>query len=306
MTTQVFVIGTGRSGTTTLARWLSTPAGCHVGHEQEPLLLAEVTDYLSGRLSHADLVALLRATRSTAALGGECLSGEANQRLSFVLPALAEAFPAARLVWIVRDGRTAIASMWHRRWYQPREAEERPAAVQPWIQHRLRADQVGEMSTAEWEALDGFARCCWYWAYTNRHIERDLARLQLPALCVRIEDLDLRREELVAFLGSAAFLPRQLPRANEATGGTPLPWRAWSPSERATFRRLCGPVMDRHYPDWEASFTWTASEEIGAALARSWYGLKLEAASRTRTWRARFGLTRGRSDRPSGGTVRPA
>jgi hypothetical protein len=146
MTAQVFVVGTGRSGTRTLAALLSSASGCRVVHEQDPPLLAEVCDHLAGRLSRRQMTDVLRRTRSVETIGGERLSGEANQRLSFVLPALAEAFPTARLVWLIRDGRTTVASMHHRKWYHPRETVERPGAVRSWAIHRLRGDEVGDLS----------------------------------------------------------------------------------------------------------------------------------------------------------------
>jgi hypothetical protein len=294
MTLSVFVIGAGRSGTATLAQWLSAVPGGRVAHEHEPPLLAEVSDFYAGRLGRAELVAILRTTRSTTALGGARLSGEANHRLSVLLPLLAEAFPAARIVWLVRDGRQAVASMWHRKWYHPREAEERPPAVGRWVEHRLRGDATGDLSAEAWAALDAFGRCCWYWSYTHRAIERDLACVQLPSLKLRIEDLDAQQDELAAFLGITGLLPRAVPRANSATGGPFLSWREWSPRQRAVFRRECGAVMDRHYPGWEAGMSWTAAQELSAAVARGLHRAAVTLASRTRPLRKSLGLTRGK------------
>lgn len=293
MTTQVFVVGTGRSGTAALSALLSVAPGCRVVHEQRPALLAEVRDHLTGRCSPAEIVDLLRRTRSVEAIGGEQLSGEANQRLSFVLPALAEAFPAARLVWVIRDGRTAVASMHHRKWYHPREAAERPSAVRPWAIHRLRGDEVGDLSATAWTRLDPFGRCCWYWAYTNRLIERDATRTSLPVLALRLEELEDRLPVLAVFLGVTGGLPARAPHTNRATGGRPLSWRAWSPQQRETFQSLCADVMDRHYPGWRADMQWTAREEVRGLLARSTRATSVALASRTRALRTWLGLVRG-------------
>jgi hypothetical protein len=294
MTSQVFVVGTGRSGTATLAAMLSTPPGCRVAHEHEPRLLAEVSDFLAGRLSHAQMVELLRRTRGPAAIGGTRLSGEANQRLSFILPALAEAFPAARLLWVLRDGRATVASMHHRKWYHPREASERPPAVAGFATHRVQGDEVGDVSPAAWRRLDAFGRCCWYWAYTNRLIEREAARLGLPLLRLRLEDIDDHLDELAAFLDLGGALPRQAPRSNEATGGRPLSWRAWSPRQRATFAILAGAEMDRHYPGWRTDMRWTIGQEVRGLLTRVARASSVLVASHTRPLRARLGLIRGR------------
>jgi hypothetical protein len=288
----VFVVGTGRSGTTTLAFLLSGVPGCRLVHERPPPLLGEVSDFLAGRLSHAAMVELLRRTRSPQAIGGTRMSGEANQRLSFVLPALAEAFPTARLIWVIRDGRDTVSSMLHRKWYHPRELDLRPPAVRGWVTHRVHGDQVGEVSAAEWARLDPFARCCWYWAYTNRLIEREIGRLRLTALCLPIERLNARLPALWEFLGLDGPPPVQVPRSNTASGGTPLDWRLWSRREQAVFRAWCGPVMDRHYPGWREEMERGARGDLRAFATRQAYTLRSYLASSTRPLRRRLGLVR--------------
>lgn len=290
MTTQVFVVGTGRSGTATLAALLDGLPGCRVVHEASPPLLAEVTGYQRGTLAHHELVELLRRSRRPEAIGGTVLSGEANQRLSFVLPALAEAFPRARIVWLVRDGRDAVASMHHRLWYHPREAALRPPAVRAWADHRIAANRVGDLPAAAWAGLDAFGRCCWYWAYTNRLIARERARLGLPVLCLRLEDLGRRLPALWSFLDLDCPVPPQLAHANRASGGSPLGWRVWSRRQRETFRRLCGSTMDRHYPAWDVEPVRSASS---AFLRREARALRVLMTLRTRALRARIGLVRG-------------
>src|SRR5438067_6829627 len=249
---QVFVLGTGRCGTATLASLLDATPGCAVGHEIEPKLLEEVNLYLEGRMSHAEMVSLLRETRSRKAIGGENLSGEANQRLSFVLPSLAEAFPNARFVWLIRDGRSTVASMHHRRWYDRREAEARHPALRDWTRFRIRGDVVGDVSAEDWAKLDAFGRCCWYWSYTNRLIGQEIERLGLEALPVKIEQVDESLPALARFLGLREP-PRNVGVVDPASAGRPLSWRSWSRRHRRVFQQLCGDVMNEHYPGWQSA-----------------------------------------------------
>ena len=139
---QLFVVGTGRSGTRTIADLLDSFPGCTVEHERKPVLLTEVNEYLGRKRPRADMVALLKETRSTEAIGGERLSGEANQRLSFVLGPLAEAFPASRVIWLIRDGRPAVASMVHRGAFHPREHELRGDATKEWATNSASDDRT--------------------------------------------------------------------------------------------------------------------------------------------------------------------
>jgi hypothetical protein len=281
---QVFVVSTGRSGTLTLARLLDSVPGAAVDHEREPRLVAESVAYLEGQLPHAEMVDLLRRTRSPRAIGGERLSGEAHHRLSFVLPALAEAFPEARIVWLLRDGRPTVASLHHRGWYEPNEAELRgPHKKVPWHENRVRGDLAGDLSPEEWAALDGFGRCCWYWSFANRLIQRDLGRLGLRALKLRLEELDRRRPELEAFLGLRAELPAA--RVEHRSKTPPIGWRLWSAERRQTFERVCGETMDEHYPGWREDLERGLAGGVAALLGRTAVQSARTARARGRRWR---------------------
>jgi hypothetical protein len=292
MTTQVFVVGTGRCGTASVAALLSALPGANVVHEASPRLLREVQASLRGARPRHELVDLLRRTRDPAVIGGSRLSGEANQRLSFLLPALLEAFPSARIVWLLRDGRDAVASMQHRLWYHPREVALRSRGARPWATYRIQGDETGDLSSATWARLDRFARCCSHWSYANRLIARETARLSAPVLPVRIECLRESLPALWSFLDLRAPLPVSLPRANAASGGRPPAWRLWSRRERATFASLCGAIMDRHYPVWKDEMRWSPSQEVAALLGRELGALRSFLRVRSRPLRARVGLVR--------------
>jgi len=272
---------------------LSDIPGCKVVHEHPPPLIAELSDLLEGRMSSSALVELLRETRSPEALGGSCLSGESNQRLSFVIPALAEAFPDARYVWLVRDGRDAVSSFQHRLWYHPRERELRPGVVNS-ATHRLRGDRVGDLSAKEWEALDSFGRCCWYWGFTQRVISRETERLQLPVFCLRLEALDEELRSLLAFLDLDHPVPA-LQRSNVSRRRAlaalrgPMPSHWWSKRQWQLFLQWCGDPMDRLYPGWRSGMQpgpwqtvagpwYRAARAVYSHLSRATYPLRSRVA----------------------------
>ena len=280
----IFVIGTGRSGTRTCATYLSSIPGCVVRHEMRPRLLGEVTARFDGTLTSDTLVTLLRETRGPIPDGGERLSGESNQRLAYLLPELDAAFPDAHLLWVVRDGRDAVASMVHRHWYEPDEIDRRAPDLGPWIEHRIRGDRVGDLSADQWASMTSFERCCWYWAATNQRIERDLLALGRRADRIRLEDLSRDPKPTLAALDLPTADMPAVPRLNVShvrtllAHRTPLPWTAWRPVHRAAFERWAGPTMDHLYPDWRAD--WEAADGRGRAL---------------RMWRRSLGVVAGRS-----------
>jgi hypothetical protein len=246
----VFVVGTGRSGTNTLADMLNDIPGCVVQHERRPVLFAEACEYLRGELSQHDVAQILRESRLPEQ--GATLMGEANQRLSFVLPALAEAFPESRYISLVRDGRDTVASMMHRLWYHDREAELR--TVYNWPRSRITAEMVGEMSSAEWRRMGQFAKCSWYWSYTYRKIDEDAARLGLPLLVLKLEHLADSLPVLFQFLELKQCVAPRARRLNKATSPGLIPWRLWTRQERAVFAEYAGAKMDEYYPGWRLTF----------------------------------------------------
>jgi hypothetical protein len=274
-----------------MADLLDSFPGCTVEHERKPVLLAEVNEYLERKRPRADVVDLLRDTRSVEAIGGERLSGEANQRLSFLLGPLAEAFPDARLVWLIRDGRPAVASMVHRGAFHPRERELRGPHTQEWATAKEYAAYVaGEMTKEEWESLDQFGRCCWYWSYTNRVIARDLPATGLAWMLVRLEDLAREWRSVESFVGVELPLPERVPHSNRSTR-KPISWKHWSRGQRRTFARLCGGLMDQHYPGWREEMPTGIPMELSALVSRSAYSARASLATRTRPLRRRLGLT---------------
>lgn len=221
------------------------------------MLLPEVSGYLTGSLPHNEMVRLLSRTRGHSHPDATRLIGESNQRLSFVLPALAEAFPDARYLWVIRDGRRAVASMHCRYWYHRREARLRHPALEPWAAHRIHADIVNDMTSERWRSLDPFARCCWYWAYTNRLIADQAATLGLNLLRVSLEGFTTTLPSVLDFLDLSDLAPADVPHANKTHSGpsarwwrSPIPWSDWTVGRRRTFDEFAGPVMDRYYAGW--------------------------------------------------------
>lgn len=271
---QVFILGTGRSGTHAMSQMLSQLDGCYVPHEIEPLLLSEVVRYLRGELKKEDIVALLRSTRSPAVVGGALLSGESNQRLSFILPCLREAFPDARYLWMIRDGREVVASTMQRGWYTNAydRMDSRRAA---WERYRVRADDVGELSSSEWEAMSVLEKNCWYWSYTNRLIERDTKQLGLNVLQLRLPTVQKHMKEVMSFLGLPSLAPSAFMRTNAENNvrlwypGRPIHWRYWSGSHRRAFEDVAGQAMDQFFGGWREGWHRTVGSGLVAILWRA-------------------------------------
>ena len=264
----VFIVGTGRSGTHTAAKLLSAIPECSVLHEVKPRLLEESLAYLYGRADVNGLRLLLKQTRSPEALGGARLSGESNQRLSFVLPILSQVFPDASYLWFIRDGRDSVASFHQRLWYDREEQRKRPGAV-PWVRARIKADEVGEMSASEWERLGSFGRCCWYWSFVNRLIKNESQRLKLKIRLCRLESIQDDLPGILDFLGiSRDKAPSVIPWADRSSGVPPLSWRYWSQRDLEIFSDFAGKEMDEFYPGWKGELSRPLGMRVAGGINR--------------------------------------
>jgi len=248
-----FVVSSGRSGTQTIARALSLVPGCVCLHEPSPELILESSAYRYGNISPAELAKILRETRQ-ATINGSVYC-ESNQTLSLIIPVLADVFPEARYIWLIRNGLDVVASAYQKQWYTGHSEnhdryEDCSALEKAWIDGRIQGDRCGDMRAVEWANLDRFGRCCWYWSYTNRVIEKDLEQYAPGRFFfLRLEEIDKELKKLVDWMGLEVGLVSPVERHNVAKR-VPYHWTDWSFEERKTFDYWCGNLMDRFYPSW--------------------------------------------------------
>ena len=240
----------------TIARVLSSINGCVCLHEPSPQLILESSEYRYGKLSKEKIKDLLLKTRKPFVNGS--VYCESNQTLSLIIPVLAETFPEARYIWLIRNGLDVVASTYQKQWYTGHsENHDRYEDCSPiereWIDGRIDADRCGDMSSQEWSRLDRFARCCWYWNYVNRVIENYLNQY-CPGrfFLFRLEEMDKIFNDLVKWMSlKAAILPLG-GRFNTAKLD-PYQWIKWTIEEKKTFEHFCGDLMNRFYPSWKAA-----------------------------------------------------
>jgi len=248
-----FIVSTGRSGTNAIARALSLIHGCVCLHEPPPQLIIESSAYRYEKVSADEIRDILAQTRKPVLDGG--VYCESNQTLSLIIPILADTFPQARYIWLIRNGMDVVASAVQKQWYTGHSEnhdryEDCPPIEKAWIDGRIRADLCGEMTCEEWNSLSRFAKCCWYWAYVNKLIESDLEKCAPGKhTLVKLEELDSRLPGLLKWMGLKAAIVPKTRRTNTAKR-TPYHWTGWTEEEKKIFTSLCGEFMDRYYPEW--------------------------------------------------------
>ncbi len=248
-----FIVSTGRAGSRGIAHLLSAVHGCTCLHEPNPPLIFESSRYRYGEIPASELARILRQTRPPS-IGNERYC-ESNQTLSLIIPVLAEVFPQAKFVWLVRNGLDMVASGYSKQWYSGHsENHDRYEDCTPlekaWIDGRIRGDRCGDVPPQTWQGMDRFAKVCWYWSYVNRLIARDL-ETYAPGrfMMVRLETLSEQLPDLLQWMGlRAAILPQ--PKKINRSKRPPYPWREWAAAHRQAFIQWCAEEMDALYPQW--------------------------------------------------------
>ncbi|MGA7674991.1 MAG: sulfotransferase [Rhizomicrobium sp.] len=199
-----FVVSSGRSGTAMLHKALSASPGVEMHHEYmvhivQPLAVRRAMGLVDG----AEAKRLLAETHAAAIRYSDKEHwGDSSNKLSWLIPELAELLPRAKFVHLVRDGRKVASSYFHKlgdECYDDRSTAilrahvDDPLGTPPpppekkyWWPLPRRDDPLA----GAFARFDQFERIAWHWAEINRVILEALAQLSSSqSLFVRLEDL---------------------------------------------------------------------------------------------------------------------
>jgi len=206
----VFVVGSPRSGTTFLAGAIGSLPGFVDLGEVAPVKAAVPELALLAPEQAADRLQWILAVSRRFGLVGSVRPVEQTPEMAFVVQAVPLAYPDARIVHIVRDGRDVVCSLLEKPWLRREQAASDDAGVPYGAHARF---WVEPERRAEFEAVSDARRAAWVWrSYVAA------ARAAEGALEVRYEDvtadpdavaaaladhLDVRAEPLAVAVGRA-------------------------------------------------------------------------------------------------------
>jgi len=246
-----FIVSSGRSGTAMLHKALSGLSDVEMYHEYmvhivQPLAIKRY----HGLIGAKETLEILDQTHAAAARYSKAASwGDSSNKLSWLIPELAQLMPDAKFVHLVRDGRKVASSYFHKLGQEC--YDDRSTAI-------LRAHvEDGEPAPPPekkywWplppSELDQFGRIAWHWAEVNRVIFESLTDVAPERqMFVRLEDLlasPSPARSLFAFLGlpwrDEHFAVFARPHNVNRPEDTPL-----TDEQRATFDHVAAPMMER-------------------------------------------------------------
>jgi sulfotransferase family protein len=190
----VFVVGSPRSGTTFAAGVLGSLPGFVDLGEVAPLKAA-VPELAS--LEPADAAQRLRrilAIARRAGLVGTVRAVEQTPEVAHLLRAVPIAYPSAKVVHMVRDGRDVVCSLLEKQWLRPQQSRSDDAGVAYGSYARF---WVEPDRRAEFESASDARRAAWAW----RSYLGAIRASGVPVVEVRYERMAESPESIAAALG---------------------------------------------------------------------------------------------------------
>jgi hypothetical protein len=253
MSQPVFIISTGRTGTTFLAETLRR-LEANAAHEPGPRWLRLLSNaFVAGAISHDRTIELLKRARPPEAT----FDVEASCLIYGLTTPILEAKPDAHVVHLIRDPRTYVRSAMNWGVHRP---GGRPLNLIPY--RRLAPSHLeGRTPTTliDWARSGQFARVCWTWQAMNR-IMRDDGADQDRFTTIRMEDVFDSEigyagfVEILELAGlatpSSAQLGRILSESINAAPRQSFPhWEQWNETQLHLLVAECGDLADEYdYP----------------------------------------------------------
>ena len=257
-----FAVSSGRSGTAMLHKALSATPSVEMHHEYmvhivQPLA---VRRYL-GLVDATEAKRVLAETHAAAVYYGEKEHwGDSSNKLSWLIPELAELLPQAKFVHLVRDGRKVASSYFHKlgeECYDDRSTAILRTHINdllgtppppPEKKYWWPLPRKNDPLAGAFASFDQFERIAWHWAEINRVILDALTRLPpQQSLFLRLEDL---RSSPSAVRGLYEFL--NLPYRDECFAMFARPHNVNRPedklldeAQRAQFETIAGSMLAR-------------------------------------------------------------
>ena len=199
-----FVVSSGRSGTAMLHKALSTSDEVEMHHEY----MVQVVQPLAVR-RHMGLIGSAAAKRILAETHVAAVHysekahwGDSSNKLSWLIPELAELLPQAKFIHLARDGRKVASSYFHKlsdECYDDRstailrahiaDPQHNPAPP-PEKKYWWPLPGGSDPAAAAFAGYGQFERIAWHWAEINRVIHDALAALPPSRhMFLRLEDL---------------------------------------------------------------------------------------------------------------------
>lgn len=203
-TSPIFIVSSGRSGTKMMERMLGLYPDVQIEHEYMVNILQPAnTKFAMGLISEAELLQTIDDTYGAALqFTDKRIWADSSNKASWIIDILAERFPTAKFVHLVRDGRKVTSSYLHKlaeECYEPKAMASLMAHMvdpmntpcpPPEKKYWWYAPPQGNPYHMAFQMYDQFERMAFHWAEINRRTMRQLSDINEDRwIRVHLEDL---------------------------------------------------------------------------------------------------------------------
>lgn len=252
----IFVLSTGRSGSNAIIKILQQHPQAEAYHDSFPPIYTWSCQYLYQEETKEQIKDKLHALYNAVNMQKGQAHIQSDQKLAPLVGILAQLFPSAKFIWLIRRAEKFISSSYPRGWFQDKEfgyPQRENVFFRPGIEasvfdavHRTHGARVGAFSETEWQQILPFERNCWYWSYWNQLIEKELGNIAPSRwIQLQLEDLGSKLPEVLDFIGLAKY-PLTISKTNQAYYDKITP-EQWSPEMKKIFHAHCSELLNKWY-----------------------------------------------------------
>ena len=241
----LFVLSTGRTGTTTVVQLIDLSPNISAVHEPEPRHLELLRESFLRPFNEfqSQIPLITRARRSLIGkTGAQDLAYAEATILKFFAPTLAQLLPNAKFLHLYRHPADVVRSGMRRRWYDGHSYD----------QYKILPSPSGPVA-AEWDSWGAFEKNCWTWQAENDYFFR-FGELVGDDRCLKMSFEDLMQPKTEAYTQIFEMLEIEPPaigdvegvlgtRFNEQTDGEFPRLSEWSDEQKTTLKRIAGPAI---------------------------------------------------------------
>jgi len=251
----LFILSTGRTGTTALAEYMGELGGRVTSvHEPKPSRVLRIASnrYLCGRMSRTELIRRYHVCRKNLFRRIETpVYIESNPFLHGFIEVLGELLPSPKVLHIVRDPRTYVPSYIN---YGGLSGLKGLAVrfLPFWM---IKPDLLEPQSGLRWNAMSDIERFAWRWDRVNGILDKGAAIYGDQYRRVRFEDIfadpAAAITDICQWIGLEEKYPtpakkKQYRRVNASVRRRVSPWEEWEETDRHTLYEFCGERMVRY------------------------------------------------------------
>lgn len=244
----LFVLSTGRAGSTTLSRLLALSPEVHACDEPRPNFVPErkaaYGQVWEDRVPFEKIFGVARSKPIALARLRRKIYAETSCRLTYFAPAIASAMPYARFIHLHRHPADVIRTGLERGWYSRHRND------------RFRLEPVaGDPACELWPTWDPFAKICWYWQACHRFALRFKSSAGMGKV-LTLPSSHLFDASKGAYLrvfhhlgiepppqSDVVELLQQRHRATASEGASNPPFEDWTDEMRSRLQEIAGETM---------------------------------------------------------------